>query len=225
MRRIVSGWYWGVLLLLPACFLIPEEQTTIVQGTVINRMTRAKAIQVPMEVWECQVGLHGRCDLLQTQLTDTNANYQISFTSRKGHYYQVDIGNNIRYAQYGNPVEGITLKAGKLNVRDFQVTPYKILAVNLLVNQAGKDRFILNFRNAFQGSISLGGPVWIDETKRFRQIDTTFYLPVFPRQSYQFDASFCDKVAEFEYENCEFIYPPNVYVDYVDTTHHRIVID
>jgi hypothetical protein len=216
------------LFLVQGCFLIPEEQQTMVQGKVSNQITGEAIANLPIQVWECESGLlyfsGTPCYTLPTQLTDNEGNYQISFSDKKKHFYKVGIGLNAKYESTANHQDGFRIEVGKANTVNFQTNPYTIVKVNLKVTRNAKDRFTLVFHSDDSKGNSLGGTIWNDETKRFYQIDTTFYQPVLPLRNYRFDVAVCDKIAAYDYQNCELISLPNLYVNYVDTTTYQIEI-
>jgi hypothetical protein len=215
-----------LLPLVQGCSLIPDQELTIVQGKVSNQITGEAVANLPVQVWECKSGLLNfpgtPCDTLTIQLTDTNGNYRISFSDKKKHFYKVAIGFNDKYETIANHQDAIRIEAGKVNTVDLYTIPYAIVKVNLKVTRNAKDRFTLVFHTDDAKGNSLGGTIWNDETKRFYQIDTTFYQPVLPLRNYRFDASICDMIAPYDYQNCELISLPNLYVDYADTTTYQI---
>jgi hypothetical protein len=180
---------------------IPLPATTV-HGTVTNRLTGELVANIPIEVIECD-GWPIKClTTIKTVHTDPSGHYNISFVAEKRKAYRVALGFNDVLGWSPYPYYDFISK-NMDNTINYSPLPLKTLQIHFRISRHDKNWLHLGIQacdtlNYFSNDYYYGeNPI--------DGFDTTYTIKVEASRFYAAYVGLSNKIAEYTYEDNEFI--------------------
>lgn len=202
-----------------SCKKVEQPQTTV-NGVVTNRITGQFVKGIPIEIVECE-GWTGKClNTIQTIYTDATGHYKTSIVWENGKFYKAAVGfNNILacspYPYYNSITKNID------NTINYSQFPIKILQLHFKVLRHDKN-WLQTGIQACDGMGYYANDFYFG-TNPMNDFDTTYQIKIEAGRQYRAHLGISNKIAEYTYQNNEFIYKFFA-VNNVDTTKIDFII-
>lgn len=219
---------FGITFLTSSCYIFDSSNDlTIVKGKVTDNLTGDNIEGIPVELQKCSSGLNFQgpmCDSVKAAYTNSEGEYDFSFTTEKRYYYKVRIARNANYSSTETSYDGSTVNEGSTNEIDFKVTPYRVVEIKLTADKRGKNFLKIDY-NAWGCNVGwYGGTLLLDTSRANQLVKDVRYLKVFPGCDYRFQINLCNRsgvmIQDYVYKDCNDINADSkiFYVNNVDTT-------
>ena len=188
-------------LLLSSCAASSDEKFTMVEGTVVNKYTGQPVAGTTVSVLQFIYGAFGNTssDSVIATRTDAAGRYSLSFNGRRG-FYRIKVRDYknfydlTNYPDYNAQTDGMETALGSKNKINFEVTPYKLVTVNINSSKVGKSDIHFGFANADVGSY-LSGTILSDTVRANQLFTLTKVIQLVPNRVYQFSKLTANRVS------------------------------
>lgn len=187
---------------LPSCFFSEkEEKLTVVEGTVMNKYTGQPVGAAPIVVQRFEYRVFGdpKISPVTSALTNASGQYSLSFTASGKETYRVKVDGDTSfydlttYTEYQDYREGAKTQAGITNRLNFEVTPFKAVAVKMESSKDGKTDIGFDFESN-DGKEYYGGRIFYDSVKANQRIFLAKTIKVLPNRRYLFTKLTCNRI-------------------------------
>lgn len=201
-------------------FISCEKETTVpatfVKGVVSNKLTNELLVNIPIVIRGCE--WNGKClTTVKTIYTNRNGYYEASVEKIKGFgNYEISIGVNdfIGYAE-----EYINMNTE--NVINFSEKPLKTLQLKIKILRHDKNWLNIGFQNCDQENY-LDRDVYFGSNS-VANFDTIYNVRIQAGRYYRAYVGLSNKIADYNYQNNEFVYK-YFHVENIDTTRVEFIV-
>lgn len=213
----------GLSLVLFAC-PEPEDQFTVIRGNVVNKATGEPIPNVPIKITECLAqlgclfGCQPQCGIFNTLYTDENGRYELGFIASGDSYYTYELDTYNYFSKEASIYGNGDIKAGLTNEFNFELYPMVTLKVHLVGSDETKNWISISYNRSDSAHNELVGGSLLFLNRNNLVMDTTIYQTVFPESYYEFNKMTCLQSENQEFQDCETITLPKIWIEFQDTT-------